>query len=219
MSAKVLLSSTDISRALVRVAHEILERNHGAENVVLVGIRTRGLPLAERLKNIIDAFEHRSVLVGGLDVLAYRDDVGYVSSHSHTGHVRNTRVRVPAAVGSRSGGQAVAGPVSDSYPVTPPNRLPFSIADRNVVLVDDVLYTGRTIRAAMDALVDLGRPRSIQLAVLVDRGHRELPIRPDYVGKNIPSARNELVRVRLVETDDEDAVTIVERDSDEGRGQ
>jgi len=216
MSAKVLLSSTDISRALARVAHEILERNHGAENVVLVGVRTRGFPLAERLKKVIDVFEDRSVPVGALDVLAYRDDVECAPSHSHTGQPHSPRVRVAAAVAGRVGADAASGTAAGPQPLMPPNRLPFSIADCNVVLVDDVLYTGRTIRAAMDALVDLGRPRSIQLAVLVDRGHRELPIRPDYVGKNIPSARNELVRVRLVETDGEDSVTIVERQPDEG---
>lgn len=216
MSAKTLLSSTDISRALARVAHEILERNHGAENVVLVGVHTRGLPLAERLQKTIQVFENRSVPVGELDVLAYRDDVECAPSHSHTGRARLPRVRVAAAVGGRPAGDTSADTGTRPYPPLPPNQLPFSIADRNVVLVDDVLYTGRTIRAAMDALVDLGRPRSIQLAVLVDRGHRELPIRPDYVGKNIPSARNELVRVRLVETDGEDSVTIVEGQPDEG---
>lgn len=216
MSVKILLSPTDISRALARISHEILERNHGAESVVLVGVRTRGVPLAERLQRTIESFEERSVPVGALDVLAYRDDVGCASSQSHTGHSHTSRVQVAAAVGSRAVADASPDAVVGSSPETPFNRLPFSIADRNVVLVDDVLYTGRTIRAAMDALVDLGRPRSIQLAVLVDRGHRELPIRPDFVGKNIPSARNELVRVRLVETDGEDSVTIVERESDEG---
>ena len=213
MSAKTLLTSTDISRALARVAHEILERNHGAENIVLVGVRTRGYPLAERLRKTIEVFESRAVPVGALDVLAYRDDVGCVLSHSHTGQTRIT-ASVAAAVGVGAGGDTGIRPAG--RPLTPPNRLPFSIEDRNVVLVDDVLYTGRTIRAAMDALVDLGRPRSIQLAVLVDRGHRELPIRPDFVGKNIPSARNELVRVRLIEVDGEDSVTIIEREVEEG---
>lgn len=216
MSAKTLLTSTDIGRALTRVSHEILERNRGAENVVLVGVRTRGFPLAQRLRKVIESVEGRSVPVGALDILAYRDDVGCGPSHSHTGRPRAARARVAATVG---GGTATERP-DDGAPVSllsaPANRLPFTIADTNVVLVDDVLYTGRTIRAAMDALMDLGRPRSIQLAVLVDRGHRELPIRPDYVGKNIPSARNEAVRVRLVETDGEDAVTIVEREPDEG---
>jgi len=215
MTAKTLLSSVDISRALARVAHEILERNHGAESVVLVGVRTRGYPLAERLQKTIESFEGRSVPVGALDVVAYRDDVGCPSLPSHTGQPRVAHVRVAAAVGGRAGAHPSADDDPGSPFEAPPNRLPFSIADRDVVLVDDVLYTGRTIRAAMDALVDLGRPRSIQLAVLVDRGHRELPIRPDYVGKNIPSARNEAVRVRLAETDGEDSVTIVERDLEE----
>ena len=216
MSSKTLLTSIDISRALARVAHEILERNHGAENIVLVGVRTRGYPLAERLCKTIEVFESRAVPVGALDVLAYRDDVGYGLSHSHTGLSRGVRVNTPVVVAVGAGAGGGTGIPPAGRPVTPPNRLPFSIEDRNVVLVDDVLYTGRTIRAAMDALVDLGRPRSIQLAVLVDRGHRELPIRPDFVGKNIPSARNELVRVRLVETDGEDSVTIIEREAEEG---
>jgi pyrimidine operon attenuation protein / uracil phosphoribosyltransferase len=216
VSAKTLLTSIDISRALARVAHEILERNHGAENIVLVGVRTRGYPLAERLRKTIEVFESRGVPVGALDVLAYRDDVGYGLSHSHTGQTRGARVNVAAAGAVGVGAVGGTGIPPAGRPLTPPNRLPFSIEDRNVVLVDDVLYTGRTIRAAMDALVDLGRPRSIQLAVLVDRGHRELPIRPDFVGKNIPSARNELVRVRLVETDGEDSVTIIEREAEEG---
>jgi len=215
MTAKTLLTSVDISRALARIAHEILERNHGAESVVLVGVRTRGYPLSARLQKVIESFEGRTVPVGALDVLAYRDDVDCAPLLSHTGLPRAARVRVAAAVGERM----VEHFSADDEPAldfeTPPNRLPFSIADRDVVLVDDVLYTGRTIRAAMDALVDLGRPRSIQLAVLVDRGHRELPIRPDYVGKNIPSARNEAVRVRLAETDGEDSVTIVEQGPEE----
>ncbi len=215
MSAKTLLSSTDISRALARIAHEILERNHGAESVVLVGVRTRGFPLASRLQKTIESFEGRLVPVGALDIVAYRDDAPCASPQSHTGQMYGARVRVAAAVGGRSEPGGPFGDLTGFSSDTALNRLPFSIADRDVVLVDDVLYTGRTIRAAMDALVDLGRPRSIQLAVLVDRGHRELPIRPDYVGKNIPSARNELVRVRLAETDGEDSVTIVERKPDE----
>ena len=208
MSAKLLLSPTDISRALARVAHEILERNHGASSLVLVGVRTRGLPLAQRLQRAIDVYENLLVPVGPLDVAAYRDDVGVSSCPHHTGAMSAAHSAVESALGGRGAAQGTL--------VAPSNILPFSIADRDVVLVDDVLYTGRTIRAAMDALVDLGRPRSIQLAVLVDRGHRELPIRPDYVGKNIPSARNELVRVCLTETDGLDAVTIVSPEADEG---
>jgi len=216
MSAKVLLDSRDISRALARVAHEILERNHGAENVVLVGVRTRGVPIAERLQRAIASFEGRVVPVGALDVIAYRDDVQYGPSHTHTGLQRSRPAGAGVVAGAHHSNLDVAGPLAPFSIPQKPNELPFSIAKRSVVLVDDVLYTGRTVRAAMDALVDLGRPSSIQLAVLVDRGHRELPIRPDYVGKNIPSARNELVRVRLVETDGEDAVTIIECDQEEG---
>ncbi len=215
MSAKQLLSSTDIARALARIAHEILERNNGAETIVLVGIRTRGVPLASRLRDAILAYENRVVPVGSLDVVAYRDDVG----HNWWSHSRAERKAVMSRAATVPGGASMDdGSEVQSQVVFPPpcNALPFSITDRNVVLVDDVLYTGRTIRAAMDALIDTGRPRSIQLAVLVDRGHRELPIRPDYVGKNIPSARNELVRVRLAETDGEDAVTIVGRHSAKG---
>ena len=216
MTAKTLLSSKDISRALVRIAHEILERNRGAESLVLVGVRTRGFPIASRLQKTIESFEGLLVPVGELDVLAYRDDVGCPPMQSHTGQPRSSRVGVAALAGSWDGPHLSPDAGSGVQSAATVNRLLFCIADRDVVLVDDVLYTGRTIRAAMDALVDLGRPRSIQLAVLVDRGHRELPIRPDYVGKNIPSARNELVRVRLLEIDGEDSVTIVERESQEG---
>ncbi len=216
MSSKVLLNSADIARALVRIAHEILERNHGADTVVLVGVRTRGVPLAGRLRDAILAYENRKVPVGALDVIPYRDDVGFDLSHSHVNRRTPATARAVASVLS-GGGVNTAGEEPIATRITEARHsLPCAIADRDVVLVDDVLYTGRTIRAAMDALVDLGRPRSIQLAVLVDRGHRELPIRPDYVGKNIPSARNEMVRVRLVETDNEDSVTIVSRSSDEG---
>lgn len=209
MSAKLLLSASDITRALARVAHEILERNHGADTLVLVGVRTRGVPLAQRLKCAIDAYENLSVPVGPLNVAAYRDDVADSPCLHHTGAAASARATSSSACGRMSVTTAEA-------PEASTNILPFSIADRDVVLVDDVLYTGRTIRAAMDALMDLGRPRSIQLAVLVDRGHRELPIRPDYVGKNIPSARNELVRVCLTETDGMDAVSIVSPEADEG---
>lgn len=160
-------------RALIRVAHEILERNKGTEGLVLVGIRRRGLPLARRLAAVIAAVEGVEVPVASLDVTPYRDDCP---------------------------GQGEAGMVLQP---------PVEVAGRTVVLVDDVLYTGRTVRAAMDALIDRGRPAAIQLAVLVDRGHRELPIRADYVGKNIPTARSERVAVRLRETDGADEVLIV----------
>lgn len=203
MRDRLLLNGPDVARALARVAHEILERNHGAESLVLVGVRTRGVPLAERLRQSIRTYEQTGVPVGSLDVESYRDDRSGFVSHA----VRAGRS------GNGSFGTTV---IEDAAPRRPANSLPFSITDKNVVLIDDVLYTGRTIRAAMDALVDLGRPRSIQLAVLVDRGHRELPIRPDYVGKNIPSARNELVQVRLMETDGIDAVSIVRADGEGG---
>ncbi len=199
MSDRLLLNGPDVARALARVAHEILERNHGAEGLVLVGVRTRGVPLAGRLQKAIHTYEQVVVPVGSLDVESYRDDRSTSFSRAAGGAARNGAARTAV----------VDGPSVTRLA----NTLPFSITDRNVILVDDVLYTGRTIRAAMDAIVDLGRPRSIQLAVLVDRGHRELPIRPDYVGKNIPSARNELVQVRLVETDGVDGVSIVRADS------
>lgn len=171
-----ILGPPEISRALVRVAHEVVERNKGAADLVLLGIPTRGLPLARRLAATIAEIEGVPVddLVGVLDVTMYRDDL-----HRHP---------------TRSIG-ATALP-------------PSGVDDRVVVLVDDVLFSGRTIRAAMDALADLGRPRSVQLAVLVDRGHRELPIRADYVGKNLPTSRTQKVAVRLVETDGVDGVRI-----------
>jgi pyrimidine operon attenuation protein/uracil phosphoribosyltransferase len=172
-SSRSLMSADEIRRALSRMAHEIVERNGGIEQVVLVGIRTRGLPLAHRIARLISEFEERAVTVGGLDVTFYRDD------HS-------SRVKLPAG----------------------PSDMPFDIEGRAVVLVDDVLYTGRSIRAAMDALRDYGRPRTIQLAVLIDRGHRELPIRADYVGKNVPTARAEVVEVKLSEVDGRDEVVL-----------
>lgn len=168
-----LLSADDVRRALARISHEIVERNRGIENVVLVGLRTRGVPLARRLQQRIQEFEERRVPLGELDTTLYRDDV-------HTG--------VPRALH--------------------PTRIPVDISDRVVVIVDDVLFTGRTARAALDALMDLGRPRAIQLVCLVDRGHRELPIRPDYVGKNIPTALDESVAVCLAETDGRDEVLV-----------
>jgi pyrimidine operon attenuation protein/uracil phosphoribosyltransferase len=172
-SHRELMSADEIRRALSRMAHEIVERNSGAESVVLVGIRTRGLPLARRIARLISEFEDRPVSVGGLDVTLYRDD------HSR-------RVKLPAG----------------------PSEMPFDIEGRSVVLVDDVLYTGRSVRAAMDALRDYGRPRNIQLAVLIDRGHRELPIRADFVGKNVPTARAEVVEVKLMEVDGRDEVVL-----------
>lgn len=170
-----VLDASDIARALTRIAHEILERNRGAGDLVLIGIRKRGVPLAERLGYEIERIEGARPAVGALDVSFYRDDIG---------------IRRPEEVASTT--------------------FPVDVTGRTVVLVDDVLYTGRTARAAIDALVDFGRPRTVQLAVLMDRGHRELPIRADFVGKNIPTSAKEEVKVRLSETDGEDSVVILE---------
>ncbi|MDQ6672902.1 MAG: bifunctional pyr operon transcriptional regulator/uracil phosphoribosyltransferase PyrR [Chloroflexota bacterium] len=171
---KKLLGTDDIRRAVARLAHEVVERNHGVDSVVLVGLRTRGLPLARRLQQRILEFEGAEVPLGELDISLYRDDV---------------HQRAPRALS--------------------PTSIPVDVSDKTVVLVDDVLYTGRTIRAALDALIDLGRPRAIQLVCLVDRGHRELPIRPDYVGKNVPTSRHEKVAVRLEEVDGVDEVALI----------
>ena len=170
----VVLSPDDIRRAIHRIAHEILERNRGLQDVVLVGMRTRGVPIAHRLAAAIQQFEGEAVPVGALDIGLYRDDITYL----------------------------------ELGPQIQPTELPTDIAGKRVVLVDDVLYTGRSIRAALDALIDFGRPASIQLAVLVDRGHRELPIRPDYVGKNIPTSAGEDVQVLLEEIDGRDEVVV-----------
>ena len=173
MPPDAVLAADDIQRALRRMAHEVLERNSGADNLVLLGVRTRGVPLAERLAANITEFEGRKVAVGELDVTLYRDD------YARTG---------PLPLGQ--------------------TRFPDEIDGKVVVLVDDVLYTGRTVRAAMDAVMDYGRPRKIQLAVLVDRGHRELPIRADFVGKNLPTAAGQSVRVHLSESDGRDEVVV-----------
>jgi len=170
---RLILSSEDLRRAITRIAHEILEKNKGSEDLVIVGLHTRGVPLADRLANIIESLEDTRPPVGKLDISLYRDDF-----------------------------------VGRAKPVIKSTELPVPIEDRVVVLVDDVLYTGRSIRAAMDALTDFGRARSIQLAVLVDRGHREVPIRPDYIGKNIPTSRDEAVSVKLEEIDNFEAVTL-----------
>ena len=175
MSEKVLLTSREIGRALARIAHEIIEKNKGTEGVVLVGMRTRGVPLAKRIAEIIEGFEGTPIPIGTLDISLYRDDIS------------------PSEI----------SPANQSH-----TDIPASIADRRVILVDDVLYTGRSIRAAMDALMDMGRPSSIQLAVLIDRGHRELPIRADYVGKNVPSSQDEEIQVQLEEIDGVDGVII-----------
>jgi pyrimidine operon attenuation protein/uracil phosphoribosyltransferase len=171
----ILLNRADIRRALTRIAHEIAERNQGTAELVLVGMRTRGVPLARRLARILADIEGRPVPVGELDVTLYRDDLA----------VRGLR------------------------PALQQTDIPVDITGKVVVLVDDVLYTGRTVRAALDALMDFGRPRRVQLAVLVDRGHRELPIRADYVGKNVPTSRREEVQVRLEEVDGTDEVLLI----------
>jgi pyrimidine operon attenuation protein / uracil phosphoribosyltransferase len=178
---RFLLNEDGIRRALTRIAHEILERNQGSVDVILVGMRRRGVPLAKRLAGLIRQFEGTDVRVGELDITMYRDDL----------ELRGTRMALQ------------------------PSSMPHDVTDKRIVLVDDVLYTGRTVRAALDAILSYGRPRSIQLAVLVDRGHRELPIRPDYVGKNVPTARDEQIDVRLVESDGRDEV-VLRRGEDTG---
>jgi pyrimidine operon attenuation protein/uracil phosphoribosyltransferase len=172
---KKLLGADDIRRAIARLAHEVVERNQGVDSLVLVGLRTRGIPLARRLQQRIAEFEGAEVPLGELDITLYRDDVYQ---------------RAPRALSRTS--------------------IPVDISEQTVLLVDDVLYTGRTIRAALDALIDLGRPRAIQLVCLIDRGHRELPIRPDYVGKNVPTSRNEKVAVHLEEVDGVDEVVLIQ---------
>lgn len=173
-----LLDEAGMRRALVRIAHEILEANKGVANLGLVGIRTRGVPIAQRLQKIIEDIESQRVPTGILDITLYRDDLTTIAQQ----------------------------------PIVRKTEIPFSIDDKVIVLVDDVLYTGRTVRAALDALMDLGRPARIQLAVMIDRGHRELPIRADFVGKNVPTAKAEQVQVHLKETDGEDRVVLVERE-------
>ena len=170
-----VMGPEDVRRALTRISHEIVEHNRGTADLVIVGIRTRGAPLADRIASFIASFEGEDLPSGALDVTLYRDDVA---------------IRGPRSLESTT--------------------VPADVDGRVVVLVDDVLYTGRTIRAAFDAILDLGRPRSIRLAVLVDRGHRELPIRADYVGKNLPTSSNEVVKVHVEEIDGHDAVLIGE---------
>jgi pyrimidine operon attenuation protein/uracil phosphoribosyltransferase len=171
----VVLSASDIDRALTRMAHEIVEKNKGVGELALIGIQSRGVPIARRIAQKIEQIENKTVPVGSLDITFYRDDF-----------------------------------TSMLHPEVKSTNIDFDISNIKLILVDDVLYTGRTIRAAFDALIDLGRPRKIQLAVLVDRGHRELPIRADYVGKNIPTSRKELVKVHLNEIDGQDEVVIGE---------
>jgi pyrimidine operon attenuation protein/uracil phosphoribosyltransferase len=172
----VIMDADRMTRTLTRIAHEIVERNRGIENVALVGIRTRGVVIAQRLAQVLQQITNASVRTGALDITLYRDDL------------------MRHAVGPQ--------------PLVRKTEIPFSIDDQKILLVDDVLYTGRTIRAALDALIDFGRPKEIQLIVLVDRGHRELPIKADYVGKNVPTSLKENVHVRLTETDGTDEVVV-----------
>ncbi|MBE9513190.1 MAG: bifunctional pyr operon transcriptional regulator/uracil phosphoribosyltransferase PyrR [Chloroflexi bacterium] len=175
MAQKILMTGEDIRRTLARIAHEIIEQNRSAYDLILVGMRTRGVPLARRLATLIENFEGLRIPVGALDISLYRDDIGSL----------------------------------DIQPTVQRTDIPTSIDGKCIVLVDDVLYTGRSTRAAMDALIDRGRPKSIQLVVLVDRGHREMPIRANYVGKSIPSSRDEEIQVQLIETDGIDEVAII----------
>lgn len=177
----VVMDADRISRALARIAHEIVERNHGVTDIALVGVRSRGVPIARRLAGLLGALAGQEVPTGLLDITLYRDDL--------MGHAAGTQ------------------------PIVRKTEIPFSIDNRTIILADDVLYTGRTTRAALDALIDFGRPRAIQLVVLVDRGHRELPIKADYVGKNVPTSRQQSVQVRLSEIDHLDQVTIEDKES------
>jgi pyrimidine operon attenuation protein/uracil phosphoribosyltransferase len=182
----MVMNHEDIRRSLARIAHEIIERNPAVDRLVLVGLKTRGVPLARRLSDNLRRFEDLDIPVGAIDISFYRDDLPAESRTQH--HNKQGK------------------------PVVDNNGYPIDVADKYVVLVDDVLYTGRSTRAALDALTDIGRPESIQLAVLIDRGHRELPIRADYVGKNIPTARNEEIQVHVSETDGIDEVVILKNE-------
>lgn len=172
-----IMDADGIRRAISRIAHEILEKNQGTKDLVLIGIRTRGVPLAERIRERIRVYEGVNVPLGLLDITLYRDDLSTIAFQ----------------------------------PVIHETKVPFSLDGKIVILVDDVLFTGRTVRAALDALIDLGRPSKIQLAVLIDRGHRELPIRADYVGKNVPTSSREIVSVCLEEIDQNEEVFLTER--------
>lgn len=169
-----IMDESGIKRAVTRIAHEIIEKNKGVEDIVLIGIQRRGVPLAKMIAEKIKDVEGKSVQVGILDITLYRDDLSLLSEH----------------------------------PIINGTQIDFQIAGKKVILVDDVLYTGRTVRAAIDAILDIGRPKMIQLAILIDRGHRELPIRADYVGKNVPTSKNEVVHVKLVEIDGVNGVSI-----------
>jgi len=170
-----IMDENDLGRTIARLAYEILEKNKDLENIVIIGMRTRGAFLAERIAKKLKDVEKKDVLIGALDITLYRDDFRTVN--------KQPQVQI--------------------------TDIPFSVDDKNIVLVDDVLYTGRTVRAALDALMDFGRPASIQLAILVDRGHRELPIKADFIGKNVPTAYGEEIRVHMKETDKDDSVFLV----------
>jgi pyrimidine operon attenuation protein / uracil phosphoribosyltransferase len=185
-SQRVLLDEESIRRTLSRIAHEIIERNDDLDTVALVGIHTRGVPIAQRIRRLVEERSGEALALGQLDITFHRDDV----------HVR--------------AGQAPRR----AQPLVRDTKLDFELEGRTVILVDDVLYTGRTIRAAIDALFEYGRPERVQLAVLADRGHRELPIRPDYVGKNLPTTRGERVQVELVEIDEVDRVVLIQEEAD-----
>jgi pyrimidine operon attenuation protein/uracil phosphoribosyltransferase len=185
-SQRVLLDEESIRRTLSRIAHEIIERNDELDTVALVGIHTRGVPIAHRIRRLVEERSGEELALGQLDITFHRDDV----------HVR--------------GGHAPRRP----QPLVRDTKLDFDLEGRTVILVDDVLYTGRTIRAAIDALFEYGRPDRVQLAVLADRGHRELPIRPDYVGKNLPTTHGERVQVELVEIDEIDRVVLISEEAD-----
>ena len=174
-----IMDEIEITRAISRIAHEIIEKNKGVENLVLIGIQRRGVPLARRIAEKIMEVEGKSVPVGVLDITFYRDDLSTLAEH----------------------------------PVINATELNFTVNGRNIILIDDVLYTGRTARAAIEAVIDLGRPKMMQLAVLIDRGHKELPIRADYVGKNVPTSKNEVIHVKLVEIDGTNKVVISQKDN------
>ncbi|WP_315114469.1 bifunctional pyr operon transcriptional regulator/uracil phosphoribosyltransferase PyrR [uncultured Clostridium sp.] len=171
-----ILDDKSIKRALIRVSHEIIEKNKGVEDIVLIGVKRRGYPLAERISKNIENFEGTNIPVGSVDITLYRDDLTSI----------------------------------DAQPQVSDEKIGVNVKDKNVIIIDDVIYTGRTVRAAIDAIFKNGRPKMIQLAVLVDRGHRELPIRPDYVGKNIPTSKSEIVSVEVEEIDGVDSVKIYE---------
>ncbi len=174
---KVIIDSVTLSRALVRMSHEIIEKNRGVDDLVLIGIKTRGVPMAKRIAENVKRIEGSDIKIGSVDITLYRDDLSEIGEAA-----------------------ALNG-----------TEIDFDIRNKNVILCDDVLFTGRTVRAAIDALLPFGRPRSIQLAVIIDRGHRELPIRADYVGKNIPTSLNETIAVKFEETDGENCVLICEK--------